>query len=270
VAAARPSVGGVNQPRPAKLPDEDALDHADPRAAGAATPEVLQQWRESAARAAGRAYEAAYGREIPETSATMRWRLTPRVAAAVAGAVLLVAAVSWWLAGPGRAAPPPLAASVGSGDAVEARDHGEHASPAAVAAPAEAAAAVVVHVSGEVLTPGLVEVPAGSRVAAAIDAAGGLLEGADQAGVNLAREAVDGEHVHVPAVGEQGDAAGPLSINAASASELEELPGVGPVIAERIVADRDANGPFLSLEDVQRVSGVGPALVARWEGLAQV
>ena len=260
----------MNQPRPADLPGEDALDHSRAGSAGAVAPDVLQQWRESAARAAGRAYEAAYGREIPETSARVRWRVEPRVVAVVVCAIAVLAAAAWWLAGPGRGAPASLAASAPPSASSGPLEPEAQNPAAALAAPEEASSPVIVHVSGEVGSPGLVELPRGSRVADAIEAAGGLGADADQAGVNLAREAVDGEHVHVPAAGEHADGSGPLSINAASASELEDLPGVGPVIAERIVADRDANGPFASLDDVQRVSGVGPALVARWEGLAQV
>ncbi|GIG55470.1 ComEA family DNA-binding protein [Demequina activiva] len=252
---------------PQRLPDDDALDRARDAQREPPQPDLLRQWRESAARAAGRAYEAAYGREIPETSATVRWTLSPRVAATVAVVLVAVGAVAWWLAGPGRGAPVGLDAPSASdpvtadpGHQLNVTSEGTETVPPAV----------IVHVSGAVAEPGLVEVPGGSRVADVIASAGGLLAAADQAGVNLAREAVDGEHVHVPTAGEQADATGPLSVNAASAAQLEELPGVGPVIAERIVADRDAHGPFTSLDDLQRVSGVGPALVAQWEGLAQV
>ena len=147
---------------------------------------------------------------------------------------------------------------------------------AAASEPEDAASAVVVHVSGAVARPGLVEVPVGSRVAGAIEAAGGLTGDAEQAGVNLAREAVDGEHIHVPdvhapaAVGAPEASGGSVPVNSATAQELETLPGIGPVLAQRIVEDRDTHGPFASVDDLQRVSGVGPALVERWDGLAHV
>ncbi|MFV0633284.1 helix-hairpin-helix domain-containing protein [Demequina sp.] len=238
--------GGTPSPGRAPRDDDDALAH----------------WRESASRAATRAYEAAYGREIPDASQGMRWRLRPRAAAAAAGAVALVAGIGWWATRdvtvqmPGAAASPATSASP--------------LAPWGVEPSFEPVTALVVQISGAVGEPGLVEIPPGSRVADAVDAAGGLTGDADLASVNLARDAVDGEHVHVPSVGEQSDTGGQVSLNTATAAELEDLPGVGPVLAERIVTDREANGPFTSLDDVQRVSGVGPSLVAQWEGLAGV
>ncbi|WP_407317341.1 ComEA family DNA-binding protein [Isoptericola halotolerans] len=140
------------------------------------------------------------------------------------------------------------------------------------------AASVVVHVVGEVADPGLVELPAGARVADAVEAAGGSTDGADLTALNLARAVVDGEQVDVPAPGDdppvQGapaDAAavggpdrprGLVPLNTADAAELTSLPGVGPVIAERIVAWRDENGPFTRVDELTEVSGIGPALLA--------
>lgn len=142
---------------------------------------------------------------------------------------------------------------------------------------ASAARTVCVHVGGAVAAPGVQELPEGARVQDAIEAAGGFSEGAATDALNLARVVADGEQVIVPSVEEQADAAGAqqaasaapgaagsgvsaggkININRASASELDALPGVGPSTAEKIVADREANGPFATIEDLKRVSGIG-------------
>lgn len=139
--------------------------------------------------------------------------------------------------------------------------------PLAPAATASAAADIVVAVVGQVVTPGLVTLAAGSRVADAVAAAGGALPGADLATVNLARILTDGEQVAVGVPGATDDGAGPpaaatagpVNLNTASQAQLEELPGVGPVLAERIVTWRTDNGGFSSVEQLQEVAGIGPA-----------
>ncbi|MBP2435661.1 helix-hairpin-helix domain-containing protein [Microbacterium amylolyticum] len=136
---------------------------------------------------------------------------------------------------------------------------------------------VYVHVSGAVMEPGLYVLAEGDRVVDAIAAAGGLAEVAAHAGVNLARVLVDGELLHVPAEGEQlppaeavsGDAAGSraaIDLNSADAGALETLPGVGPALAERIIAWRTAEGRFESVDDLLMVSGIGPKVL---EGLRE-
>ena len=126
---------------------------------------------------------------------------------------------------------------------------------------------LTVHVSGAVVSPGLVEVVSGSRVADVLAAVGGALPGADLGALNLAATVLDGARVVVPEMGSGGsDAAGegpPLvSINVASASELEGLPGVGPVLAQRIVDHRSRFGPFREVEDLLDVPGIGEAKLA--------
>lgn len=136
----------------------------------------------------------------------------------------------------------------------------------------EDAATVTVDVSGAVATPSVVTLAEGSRVADAIDAAGGALPDADLAQLNRAARLTDGEKVHVPITGEQvagaaGTTAGSvetgattqqlININTATEAELDVLPGVGPSTAEAIVADRVENGPFSTIEDLMRVSGIG-------------
>lgn len=136
----------------------------------------------------------------------------------------------------------------------------------------EDAATVTVDVSGAVATPSVVTLAEGSRVADAIDAAGGALPEADLAQLNRAARLTDGEKVHVPVEGERAaGAAGAgansaetravaqqlININTATEAELDVLPGVGPSTAEAIVADREENGPFSTIEDLMRVSGIG-------------
>ncbi|TDI83849.1 MAG: ComEA family DNA-binding protein [Chloroflexi bacterium] len=123
-----------------------------------------------------------------------------------------------------------------------------------------------VHVAGEVLRPGVYELPIGSILQDAIDAAGGFRGEASQDRVNLAAALTDGQQVYVPAVSEAAppgsDPVGstePISVNVASAPELERLPGIGPVIAQRIVEYREQNGPYQRLEDLLEVEGIGPA-----------
>jgi len=125
-------------------------------------------------------------------------------------------------------------------------------------------ASITVHVSGEVVAPGLVEVSASARVAEAVAAAGGTTRHAALDAVNLAAQLRDGQQVVIPTVGEGRAVAGVASdgrvqINSATSSELEQLPGVGPVLAERIASFREENGPYETVEDLLDVSGIGEA-----------
>jgi competence protein ComEA len=140
------------------------------------------------------------------------------------------------------------------------------------ASAATALESLVVHVSGMVLQPGVVHVPPGAIVADAVAAAGGLMTGASVDHINLAAPLSTGEHIVVPGVDDGaatasgavggGDTGGLVSINSATAAELEALPGVGPVLAERIVTFRSQNGPFDVVEDLLEVSGIGEAKLA--------
>lgn len=145
---------------------------------------------------------------------------------------------------------------------------------------------VVVSVVGLVHTPGLVTLAPGARVADALDAAGGPLDGADVVGLNIARRVTDGEQIVVgidapegrpaemgssiisdpasspndPSMAESASGATTLvDLNTATAEELDSLPGVGPVTAAAIVAWRDANGQFGSVDQLGDVDGIGPA-----------
>ena len=129
-----------------------------------------------------------------------------------------------------------------------------------------ASAPLVVHVLGAVVVPGLYELPVGSRVVDAIAVAGGFAADADRGGVNLARLLVDAEQVQVPVIGAPDAASGGLvNLNTADSATLQTLPRVGPAFADRIIAWREANGGFRSVDDLLSVSGIGDKT---FEGLA--
>ena len=123
-----------------------------------------------------------------------------------------------------------------------------------------------VHIVGEVKAPGMYQLPLGARLVDAVFAAGGLTVDADNSSVNLARELSDGEQVFVFKVGEQTEtgtaSSGLVSINRAGDKQLEELPGIGPALAARIIAWREANGGFKSKKDLLKVSGIGESILA--------
>lgn len=124
---------------------------------------------------------------------------------------------------------------------------------------------MTVYVSGAVLHPGLVEVRAPARIADAIAAAGGALGYAALSGVNLAAPIMDGQQIVVPSIAANAPDAvqdGRVAINLAGAGELEALPGVGPVLAQRIYDYREKNGPFETVEDLLDVPGIGEGKLA--------
>ncbi|MFB7891167.1 helix-hairpin-helix domain-containing protein [Microbacterium sp. NPDC056044] len=150
--------------------------------------------------------------------------------------------------------------------------------PAAAATPTDA---LYVHVSGAVRTPGLYLLPAGSRVVDAVAAAGGFADDADRDAVNLARTLDDGEQLAVPRAGEQpppvvgGTGSAPpgesrVDLNTADATLLETLPRIGPALAERIIAWRDDNGGFTSIEDLLAVPGIGDKMLESLRDLVTV
>lgn len=130
-----------------------------------------------------------------------------------------------------------------------------------------AASSAFVQVVGQVQKPGLYELPAGDRVVDAIAAAGGFTVKADQASLNLAQVIADGQQIVVGVKGAAPAAAGSaiglagpseVDINTADATGLETLDGIGPALAQRILAYRTAHGGFRSVSDLQNVTGIGP------------
>jgi competence protein ComEA len=189
------------------------------------------------------------------------------VAAAVAVAALLL----WtWLQRP-AAEPVPVDPPQSSPATADPAPSPTAVASAPVGEVAETSTTVVVSVVGLVAEPGLVTLTSGARVADAIDAAGGLLPEADPASVNLAAVVADGQQVAVgvpaaagavmpgstPATGGSG---GPVNLNTADVAALDGLPGIGPVLAQRIVDHRDKHGPFRQVDDLLDVPGIGPAI----------
>jgi competence protein ComEA len=171
----------------------------------------------------------------------------------IVGAVLSVVLVLWFLGRPGIVNPTTLGVE----------------SELVLDAPASTVE-VIVHVAGSVKRPGLYRLSAGARVADAVEAAGGVTKKKAANSVNLAREVVDGEQILVSeSEGSGGEAAG-ISINSASKSELEGLPGVGPAIAARIVSYRQTNGSFTSIDSLGDVSGIGEVILGSIRDIARL
>jgi competence protein ComEA len=138
-----------------------------------------------------------------------------------------------------------------------------------------AAAAVVIDVVGAVRRPGLYRLRQGQRIADAVDRAGGATAKADLEQINLAAPLADGVQVVVPRRGAGGSApagggtgaAGPVHLSTATAAQLDALPGIGPVTAEKIVSYREQHGAFHSIDELDAIPGIGPARIEQLRGL---
>ncbi|MFI2712807.1 helix-hairpin-helix domain-containing protein [Micromonospora sp. NPDC018662] len=259
--------------RPGPRRGHPAPDHLPPPLFGAPMVDDADGPAESPAPEA----EHGLASRLPGPGAFDPGRRGVRALAAVAAIVVLVAAVWAWRSRP-SAEPVRPVAPVGVASTGEA-------SAGAVtegAAPAGSPAQVVVTVAGKVRRPGLVRLPAGARLADALTAAGGALPGIDVALLNPARKVTDGELILVgvtappgqaapgPAAGggaPGGPAAGPVNLNTATLAQLDALPGVGPVLAQRILDHREQHGPFRSVADLRQVDGIGDA---RYEQLKEL
>ena len=230
---------------------------------------------------------------VPEAWRGARWAVPPRaVGAGVAVVVVLAAGAAARVlmlpaaeSVPARAAPAAVPAAVpaapppaGPSDLPSAP--GSPGSPAATS-PAE----LVVDVAGRVRSPGVVRLPAGSRVLDAIEKAGGATRSADLSAVNLARPLVDGEQVFVPRPGQPipaaapagaaggtvpGAAAAPVDLNSATLADLDALPGIGPVLAQRILDLRQQRGRFTQVDELTDVAGIGDRVLSRLRPLVRV
>jgi competence protein ComEA len=223
------------------------------------------------------------------------WRGDARVGAVVLACVALAAGVAWFRAGIAPSAPSAAAASSGSRTSSQTTSY-----PAAFATTLPAVttstgvSAIVIDVVGAVRSPGVVSLSAGARVIDAIRAAGGAKATADLSRLNLAAKLDDGARVAVPLFGQpppavdpgavSGTAGGttdpaggapaaagtPIDVNTATVEQLETLPGIGPTLAGAIVQERVRNGPFRSVDDLNRVPGIGDGRLAQLRDLVTV
>lgn len=222
--------------------------------------------------------DARDGAPVPWSARTIdEWARDTRVRVAACVLVIVAGAAWWWhqqhqLSPPGGTSPRTTFSST---------------TFTAFAGASTSAAQVVVHVTGAVTRSGVVTLPAGARVIDAIDAAGGARRDADVDQLDLAARLVDGSRVYVPKRGETvttvatpiGGAggsdgssapAGPVDLNTATKAQLEELPGIGPTLAEAILATRDRIGGFKKVDDLRQVHGIGDRRLADLRPLVTV
>ncbi|MFD9682075.1 helix-hairpin-helix domain-containing protein [Rhodococcus sp. NPDC059969] len=232
---------------------------------------------------------------LPERWRGTRWRPSRSatwVLAIVAALATAVGLFTVWWDSPSMQAVPPLPSPQNVTAQNVTADDGESASPVPTGVVAEQRPeALVVSVVGLVRTPGLVNLHSGSRIADALAAAGGVLEGAETVGLNLAQKLADGDQIVVGAADQSGGVspsssttagdtgaaatgetggAGTVNLNTATEAELDELPGVGPVTAAAIVSWRTSNGKFTDIEQLGEVDGIGPARLAKLRVLVSV
>lgn len=206
-----------------------------------------------------------------ETLQRYRWALTGLL-------ILVLVGGGYLLWQPARSHPPPTPILVYTPTAL----------PTAMPPPTPTPPPIKVYVSGAVVEPGVYTLPPDARVADALEAAGGPTAQADLVHINLARRVRDEEQIHVPCQGEPtpdlppppaaptgdppsgGGTGEKVNINTATVAELDTLPGIGPGYAQRIVDYRQSHGPFKTIEEVQNVSGIGPATFARIKELITV
>ncbi|HEY5515442.1 MAG TPA: helix-hairpin-helix domain-containing protein [Pengzhenrongella sp.] len=282
-----PEYGAPEDGVPAGPPDEDDVR------------DVVARLRVGALEAAAAAYTAAHGNALEHPyvdggSGRRRWHLSVRlavvagVAIAVLGAGVAARATLMAPSMPVAAIPTPdgpttvdataPAAGPGRASGIAGLPDGDPSRSSSGAG----ATSVLVDVVGAVVAPGVVQLRAGSRVSDAVAAAGGAAPGADIAAINLARVVGDGEQVVVPVPGEVAggtNGAGPgagggkdpvVDLNSADLADLDALPGIGPVLAQRVLDWRAQHGRFHDVAELGEVSGIGDALLGRLRDLVRV
>lgn len=282
-AGARPrrvhELAAEHRLRPATEPPADVPPTADSPGDDAwpgAAPEVAASDEDAAS-------ERRWSR-LPGPGAFDPGRRGVRALAVVAAVVVLGAGFWAWRSRP-QAEPVRAAASADAEAPAAGSEATERETPPSPGG--SAGGELVVAVAGKVRRPGLVRVPAGARVADAVQAAGGALPGVDVALLNPARKVADGELILVgvtpppnqPAAGTGQAAApagpgqpggGPVNLNTATLAELDALPGVGPVLAQRILDHRERHGGFRSVSDLRQVEGIGDARYEQLKDLVTV
>lgn len=213
----------------------------------------------------------------------LRWRLGLRVALLIGALAVLGGAWFWWQVAAEQPEVMPLS-DISSQDGQPAGEGPQGLEPHGAGPPDQPSSGpqdglVIIHVAGAVAVPGVVQLPAGSRVHQAVAAAGGGTPSADLNRLNLAALLTDGQKLYVPHAGEEvppdpsgaageaaggggtGPAGGKVNLNTAGVEELDALPKVGPVLAQRIVDWRKEHGPFKTVEELDAVDGVGPKML---------
>jgi len=222
------------------------------------------------------------------------WRGDARVGAVVLACVAVAAGVAWFRAGIAPSAPSAAASSTSSRSSFPTTSYPRAFASTLPATTSTGVRAIVIDVVGAVRSPGVVSLSADARVIDAIRAAGGATATADLARLNLAAKLDDGARVAVPQFGQPPpavdpgavsgnpggttDPAGgapasagtPIDVNTATVAQLETLPGIGPTLAGAIVQERARNGPFRSVDDLNRVPGIGDGRLAQLRDLVTV
>jgi len=293
---------------PDDVADPDGLSHPDAAGDAADAADVAARFRAGALGTVSAAYATAHGHpvgaDLDQPAGRRRWAVTARAAALVlavllsVGAAVVTVAVSRGGGMPtGRVAaavdvPTPRAPTGGDGPEATPSPGGGSAT-SGPSAGVVSGGSILVHVVGAVRRPGLVHLASGARLEDAVEAAGGPTSSAQLDAVNLAGVVTDGQQVRVPRRGESlapssdassatgtdragaasgaaGAAGAPVDLNTADVAALDALPGIGPVLAQRIVDRRTQSGRFTSVDQLDEVAGIGPAMLARLRDLVRV